>query len=90
MRENIGMVFRGSKPVPHMTAIQNIMLALVSVRGPPISEAEAYGMESLSRVGLADKHASYPDMLFGRRVVRARSPCAPKSCSSTGPAAPFG
>lgn len=33
MRENIGMVFQGFNLFPHMTAIQNIMLAPVNVRG---------------------------------------------------------
>ena len=56
MRENIGMVFQGFNLFPHMTAIQNIMLAPVNVRGLSHKEAEAYGMELLSRVGLADKH----------------------------------
>ena len=76
MRENIGMVFQGFNLFPHMTAIQNIMLAPVNVRGLSRKEAEAYGMELLSRVGLADKHASYPDMLSGgqqQRVAIARA-----------------
>ena len=76
MRENIGMVFQGFNLFPHMTAIQNIMLAPVNVRGLSHKEAEAYGMELLSRVGLADKHASYPDMLSGgqqQRVAIARA-----------------
>ena len=71
MRENIGMVFQGFNLFPHMTAIQNIMLAPVNVRGLSHKEAEAYGMELLSRVGLADKHASYPDMLSGGQQQRA-------------------
>ena len=76
MRENIGMVFQGFNLFPHMTAIQNIMLAPVNVRGLSHKEAEASGMELLSRVGLADKHASYPDMLSGgqqQRVAIARA-----------------
>ena len=93
MRENIGMVFQGFNLFPHMTAIQNIMLAPVNVRGLSHKEAEAYGMELLSRVGLADKHASYPDMLSGGSSSAwpspARSPCAPKSCSSTSLPAPL-
>ena len=76
LREDIGMVFQGFNLFPHMTAIQNIMLAPVNVRGLSPKEAEAYGMELLSRVGLADKHASYPDMLSGgqqQRVAIARA-----------------
>ena len=75
-KRNIGMVFQGFNLFPHMTAIQNIMLAPVNVRGLSHKEAEAYGMELLSRVGLADKHASYPDMLSGgqqQRVAIARA-----------------
>lgn len=76
MRENIGMVFQGFNLFPHMTALENIMLAPVNVRGVSRKEAEAYGMELLARVGLADKHASYPDMLSGgqqQRVAIARA-----------------
>ena len=79
MRENIGMVFQGFNLFPHMTAIQNIMLAPVNVRGLSHKEAEAYGMELLSRVGLADKHASYPDMLSGGQQQRPRARHAPRS-----------
>ena len=75
-RSKLGMVFQRFNLFPHMTAIQNIMLAPVNVRGLSHKEAEAYGMELLSRVGLADKHASYPDMLSGgqqQRVAIARA-----------------
>ena len=76
LRAEVGMVFQQFNLFPHMTAIQNIMLAPVNVRGLSHKEAEAYGMELLSRVGLADKHASYPDMLSGgqqQRVAIARA-----------------
>ena len=81
-----GEIFSNAQEItdPHLnlnkmrenTAIQNIMLAPVNVRGLSHKEAEAYGMELLSRVGLADKHASYPDMLSGgqqQRVAIARA-----------------
>ena len=71
IRQDLGMVFQRFNLFPHMTAIQNIMLAPVNVRGLSHKEAEAYGMELLSRVGLADKHASYPDMLSGGQQQRA-------------------
>ena len=75
-RENIGMVFQNFNLFPHMTAIQNIMLAPVNVRGVSKKEAEEYGMELLARVGLADKAGNYPDMLSGgqqQRVAIARA-----------------
>ena len=71
----MGMVFQQFNLFPHKTVLDNIMLAPVNVRGLSHKEAEAYGMELLSRVGLADKHASYPDMLSGgqqQRVAIAR------------------
>ena len=46
-RENIGMVFQGFNLFPHMTAIQNIMLAPMNVRRVSRKEAEEYGMELL-------------------------------------------
>lgn len=75
-RENIGMVFQGFNLFPHMTAIQNIMLAPMNVRRVSRKEAEEYGMELLGKVGLADKASSYPDMLSGgqqQRVAIARA-----------------
>ena len=90
MRENIGMVFQGFNLFPHMTAIQNIMLAPVNVRGLSHKEAEAYGMELLSRVGLADKHPTcFRAGSSSAWPSPARSPCAPKSCSSTSLPAPL-
>lgn len=76
MRENIGMVFQSFNLFPHMTAIENITLAPVNVRGQSRREAEGYGMELLARVGLADKRDAYPDMLSGgqqQRVAIARA-----------------
>ncbi len=76
VREHIGMVFQSFNLFPHMTAIQNITLAPVNVSGVSLKEATEYGMELLSRVDLADKHASYPDMLSGgqqQRVAIARA-----------------
>ena len=75
-RENIGMVFQGFNLFPHMTAIQNIMLAPMNVRRISRKEAEEYGMELLGKVGLADKASFYPDMLSGgqqQRVAIARA-----------------
>jgi len=102
MRENIGMVFQGFNLFPHMTAIQNIMLAPVNVRGLSHKEAEAYGMELLSRAGRA---CSLPRWALRAASTTcpascragsssawpspARSPCAPKSCSSTSLPAPL-
>ena len=76
VREEIGMVFQGFNLFPHMTALQNVMLAPVNVRGVSVKTAEEHGMELLARVGLAEKARSYPDMLSGgqqQRVAIARA-----------------
>ena len=76
MRENIGMVFQGFNLFPHMTAIQNIMLAPVKVQGVGKQEAEQKAMELLKTVGLEDKRDAYPNQLSGgqqQRIAIARS-----------------
>ena len=76
MRENIGMVFQGFNLFPHMTAIQNIMLAPMRVRGESREVAEKKALELLDMVGLKDKANVYPKNLSGgqqQRVAIARS-----------------
>jgi polar amino acid transport system ATP-binding protein len=75
-RTNVGMVFQSFNLFPHLTAVQNIMLAPVKVqrRAPREVAAEARGL--LERVGLADKAESYPAQLSGgqqQRVAIARA-----------------
>lgn len=76
IRTEIGMVFQNFGLFPHLTAIENIMLAPMNVR--KISKSEAYdrGMTLLARVGLRDKAKNYPDQLSGgqqQRVAIARA-----------------
>ncbi|MGO0577595.1 amino acid ABC transporter ATP-binding protein [Ornithinimicrobium panacihumi] len=75
-RSDIGMVFQRFNLFPHMTALQNVMEAPVQVKGVRPSAIRDRAMELLDRVGLADKHASYPAMLSGgqqQRVAIARA-----------------
>ncbi|MGN1281008.1 MAG: amino acid ABC transporter ATP-binding protein, partial [Succinivibrio sp.] len=61
---------------PHMTVLDNITVAPISVRKKSKQEAQAKAMELLERVGLADKASSYPDQLSGgqqQRVAIARA-----------------
>ena len=75
LRADIGFVFQQFHLYPHMTVLQNIMLAPVNVRKIAKAEAEKIAHEKLERVGLTDKAKSYPAQLSGgqqQRVAIAR------------------
>ncbi|GAB6896972.1 amino acid ABC transporter ATP-binding protein [Kineosporia succinea] len=75
-RLGIGMVFQQFNLFPHMTALENVSFAPVKVKGENAAEARAYGLELLTRVGLAGKANSYPSKLSGgqqQRVAIARA-----------------
>ena len=76
VRTEVGMVFQRFNLFPHMTVIQNLMLAPMKVR--KISKKEAYdrGMQLLKKVGLEDKADYKPPQLSGgqqQRVAIARA-----------------
>ncbi len=71
VRAEVGMVFQHFNLFPHLTAAENVALAPRLVRG-----REAPVRELLDRVGVGDKHDTYPDMLSGgqkQRVAIARA-----------------
>jgi len=75
LRAEIGFVFQQFNLYPHMTALENVTLAPMKVRGVARAQAEALGRELLVKVGLADKSGSYPAQLSGgqqQRVAIAR------------------
>ncbi|RQO40008.1 ABC transporter ATP-binding protein [Variovorax sp. KBW07] len=75
-RVDVGMVFQNFNLFPHLTVLENIVEAPVSVRGLSRPEAEALASELLVRVGLADKTHAYPRQLSGgqqQRVAIARA-----------------
>ncbi len=75
-RAQIGMVFQRFNLFPHMTAIQNVMLAPTMVKRLPEREARAIGEALLTKVGLQEKFDAYPNKLSGgqqQRVAIARS-----------------
>jgi len=75
-RAVVGMVFQSFNLFPHLTVIQNIIEAPVSVQGIARDEAIAEARDLLDRVGLADKENAYPRHLSGgqqQRVAIARA-----------------
>jgi polar amino acid transport system ATP-binding protein len=76
VRQHIGMVFQHFNLFPHMSVIQNIMLAPVELKKLDKAGARAKGMELLKRVGLAEKADARPASLSGgqkQRVAIARA-----------------
>jgi len=76
VRGKVGMVFQHFNLFPHMTALDNITEAPVSVQRMPRSEAETRAREYLEMVGLADKAGEFPARLSGgqkQRVAIARA-----------------
>ena len=75
LRGQIGFVFQQFHLYPHMTVLQNIMLAPVNVKKIAKDAAEKIAMEKLEKVGLTDKATAYPAQLSGgqqQRVAIAR------------------
>ena len=75
-RTQVGMVYQSFNLFPHMTAIENIMLAPRTVRGVSREDAEKTARALLARVGIPDKAANYPANLSGgqqQRVAIARA-----------------
>ena len=75
-RQEIGMVFQRFNLFPHLTAVENITLAPMRVKGLSKTKATARAKELLERVGLGDKGDAYPAHLSGgqqQRVAIARA-----------------
>ena len=70
LRRDIGIVFQGYNLFPHMTVLENTMLAPTKGRGMPRREAEEKAMAFLERIGLAHKAGDYPDRLSGGQQQR--------------------
>lgn len=75
-RSQVGMVFQNFNLFPHLTVIENIIEAPVSVQNAPKAEAVALARDLLARIGLPEKAGAYPRHLSGgqqQRVAIARA-----------------
>jgi len=76
LRQKMGMVFQHFNLFPHLTILQNITLAPVSLKLKTQDEANEIAIQLLERVGLADKANAYPAQLSGgqkQRIAIVRS-----------------
>jgi polar amino acid transport system ATP-binding protein len=76
VRRKIGMVFQAFNLFPHMSVLENIILAPMRVKGIPREQAIDQAEGLLKRFGLIDKANQYPDRLSGgqqQRVAIIRS-----------------
>lgn len=76
VRMETGMVFQSFNLFPHLTVLQNIMLAPIQVRKWPNEKAEEVAMQLLNRVGIPEQARKYPGQLSGgqqQRVAIARA-----------------
>jgi polar amino acid transport system ATP-binding protein len=70
LRRDVGIVFQSYNLFPHMTVLENIMLAPIRVGGVKKREALERAERLLESVGMQDKAKSYPDMLSGGQQQR--------------------
>jgi len=76
LRSKMPMVFQSFELFPHLTALENVMLAPRRIRGEKTADARAHAMELLEQVGMLDHKDAYPGTLSGgqqQRVAIARA-----------------
>ena len=70
LRQNIGMVFQQFNLFPHMTVLENIILAPTKLNKVSEEEAQKIAADLLKQVGLEDKVDAYPNQLSGGQKQR--------------------
>ena len=78
IRSDVGMVFQSFNLFPHLTILENCVLAPIWVRKMPRKEAENIAMDLLERVKIPEQALKYPGQLSGgqqQRVAIARALC---------------
>jgi len=76
LRESVGMVFQRFNLFPHMTVLENLLMAPMALRDMSRAEAVIYAEGLLAKVGLSDKRDAWPSSLSGgqqQRVAIARA-----------------
>lgn len=76
MRESVGMVFQRFNLFPHMTVLENLIMAPMNLRNMPRQQAVDLAEALLAKVGLSDKRDAWPSSLSGgqqQRVAIARA-----------------
>ena len=71
VRRRIGMVFQAYNLFPHLTVLDNCVLAPIRVHGVPRAEAVQRARDLLARFGLSDQVDKHPDRLSGGQQQRA-------------------
>ena len=70
MRESVGMVFQRFNLFPHMTVLENLIMAPMNLRNMPRQQAVDLADALLAKVGLSDKRDAWPSSLSGGRQQR--------------------
>ncbi len=70
LRQKVGIVFQQWNAFPHLTVLENVMLAPRKVLGMAKEAAEEIAVKQLTHVGLSDKLAVYPSRLSGGQQQR--------------------